>query len=545
MAMQTQQSGLIDVDVHGLSANLLFAEHGLQPYWGLVDAFEPDYEGDTITVGGEDYTIDKSTYWSGGIADPNGNIDDGLNEYKLALWTDDEAEDKGADFTFRAGYPHATHCDTGDEIGGMPTECPESIRVQVESTNLSRLDVLVLLQALASHIDLNPSYFQDAHEWSSIYGIEAYVRVHRDVAVDRLVSTGGVLEELEQFSHGQGRGEYKWDHEDIEGHYEGVALGPTNWSKLLPEQTLAKRLKCYQPKYVRGEHRSDDPLYHHKLECQYWADYSDESLDWDNYDAIFGELRQTVLNALNWADVPLEPTADAYVEDAYFDVERCADDVEIVANPMPELEETQQATARESLMDPETSPAEWDIVEAMVGAGSRHYQAVAEAAGRSSSSVYRAVEQFDTVLEIDGGELRFVDDVVRQEIETIVDRFQQATENTLDAVRRAADKANPLSRGDDENDEPSPVERWMNRHGIVPTETYDGLEFSLDRPVSRRKLEEILRAGIDAAERSGLLTERFESALIDWVDRDGQHHRNWQVVVDGHVLTAGGGSARC
>jgi len=535
--MQSRQSGLLDVQVHRLAANVLFDDHGLKPYWGLVNAFEPELEGQSFIFDSEDYVIETASFWQGSIDDPNGRIEDGLNEYKIAVWTDDGVGEKGADFTFRPGFPDARHCQTGEEIGGMPTDCPESLRVQIEATNLTQFDVITLLQALASEIDLNQKYISVPHEWSSIYGIEAYVRLGREIAVDRIAGHDGVLEHIAQFSNGRGRGEYSWDHDDIEGHYEAVALDPGSWSRLIPEQTLAKRLKCYQPMYVRKED-TGDPLYHHKVECQYWQDYGTESLNWDAYEYVLEEFRETILNALNWADVSLKPSDDVYVEDRYFEIEPCSEQVNITSNPLPDLEEKQQVTARESLMDPDATTAEWDVLEALTDGGARHHEDIAEQSGRSSSSVYRAVEQFDSILEIDQGVVRFVDDVVRHEVESVVDRFQSVKDNVVDALERTADMANPLSRSDEA--EPSALERWMNRHGIVPKDSYDGLELSLDRPVSRRKLTEILRAGLDAAERSPILTIEFENALIDWVDLDGRQHCNWQIVVDGMVLEAGG-----
>lgn len=528
----------LDVQVHRVAANLLFDEHGMSPYYGLVSAFEPDDDErlDNFSALGSEFSIEKSNVWHGKISDPQENIDDGLYEYQYAVWEDDKVGERGFDLKLRPGYPEATHCETGDLIGGMPTNCPESIRVQVEATHLTQTDILRLMRALAERIGLNPEYFRDAHEWSSIYGLETYVRIHRDAAVDNLVGKGGVLEHIADFSNGRGKGEHKWDHEQVKGKYEAVALDPESWERLIPDQTLAKRLKCYQPKYVRSEENDDDPLYHHKLECQYWKGYyadGDDSLDWTGFDYAVQELKQTTLCALNWAEFPLTPDPDVYIEDGYFEPEESPEEVEIVANPMPDLKEQEQATARESLMNPDATRSEWEVVAAMTDGGPRHHEDLADASGTSSSSVYRAGKQFDDIIEIVDGEVRFLDDVVHETVSDIVERLQAAKDNAFESIRRVADRANPLTRGDGE---PSALERWANRHGITARKTHDQLEFELDRPVDEHQLQKIVRAGLEAAEASGILTTRFRNALLTWKGMDGKTRSNWKMYVNGRIL---------
>lgn len=533
-----QQDDLVDVQVHRLAANVLFDEHGLSPYRGLVRVFEPELEGRTFSYDEEDYRITNASFWNGKIADPDGNIDDGLYEYKLGVWSDDDAEEKGADFTFRPGYPDAKHIDTGETINGMPDDCPDSIRVQVEATNLTQLEFYGLLQSLAGEIDLNRKYFAPGavHEWSRIYGLETYLRIKRAIAIKNLVGNDGIFEKVARFQSGDdGKGEWKWDHEEISGHYESVALDPNSWSQLISGHGMPKRVKCYQPHHPRAEDGDeDDPLYHHKLEAQFWAGYDDSSLDWFDYPGKVSELRETTLNICSWSGVSIRPDGETFIEDGYFDVDVTEASVEIVPNPIPEMTTRQELTARDSLLDPTVTEAEFAVLQAVTDGGG-HHEDLAVESGTSSSSVYRAAERFSDILEVENGRIRFVDNIVREEISSIVERFEAAKDNAIEAVRRTANKVSPLS-DDDTDDEPSALEKWMSRHGIVPRETYDGLEMELDRPVSRRKLTEILRAGLTAAEGSGFLTETFKEATIDWRDLDGNPHRNWKVVVDGEIL---------
>lgn len=529
-----QPERAVDVQIHRVAANLTFDGHGLSPYWGLVSEFNPDMSL-TVTLSGEEYSTDTCNYWRGKIADPNGDKKGGLYEYEIGLWTDDEAGDKGASFTFRPGYPHAEHVDTGEEIDGIPTECPESIRVQVEATNLEKVEIYGLLQALAGELDLNKEYFaaEHAHEWSSIYGLETYVRVKRETAERHIVGDGGIFEQIAQFSSGNGsKGEWKWDHEETEGHYEAVALDPSSWAELLArEDCISKRVKCYQPKYPREDEQEEDPLYHHKLESQYWAKYDSDSLDWHEYHDLVNELRETTLNVLNWTGISLDPDGP-FVEDAYWTPTAGGLPVEIVPNPIPELEERQQRTAHDQLLDPSTTAAEFEVLDAIADTDKMHHSELADRAGTSKSTVYRAVEQFSDMLEKRNGVIEWTDNVVRKEVAEIVERFESAKVSAYRSIEKVAGKVSPLS----DDGEPSALEKWMTRHGIIPQETYEGLKLRIDRQVSRRKLQEILREGVDAAEGSAMQTEKFESATVDWFDLNGDYHANWQVVVDGEIL---------
>ncbi len=164
--LQSRIESCMDFQTHRLVGKLHFDEHGLTPYWGLVNAFEPEHKNEIEPMEDLDdsFALETSRKLNGKIADPNGRIDDGLYEYKYALWCDRDGQERGADFTLRPGYPNATQVDSGERIGGIPTECSDGIRVHVEATNLSDTEVSELLRALASQIDLNPKYIDKPHE---------------------------------------------------------------------------------------------------------------------------------------------------------------------------------------------------------------------------------------------------------------------------------------------------------------------------------------------------------------------------------------------
>ncbi len=96
----------------------------------------------------------------------------------------------------------------------------------------------------------------------------------------------------------------------------------------------------------------------------------------------------------------------------------------------------------------------------------------------------------------------------------------------MESLKRVAGRASPLSVDDSE---PPALERWCNRHGILPRATGDGLRFEFDRIVSRWAFQKIIRAGLDAVEHSSMLTKRFEEAVIDWINLDGEARANYRI----------------
>ncbi len=128
-----------------------------------------------------------------------------------------------------------------------------------------------------SQIDVDSNYFREdcLHEWSRVYGLELYVRVLRSIVEDRVVDTNGVMDRLAQFSSvRRGRGEYKWDNEEIVGHRHAVAMNETSLEKLYGEHEVGKLLKSYLPKNPEKQ-ASGSSTYHPKIEVQFNTSYSD------------------------------------------------------------------------------------------------------------------------------------------------------------------------------------------------------------------------------------------------------------------------------
>jgi hypothetical protein len=531
----------VALELHGLGVKFGFAEHGLSPYWGVVAVYEPDHDEtlDPFEAVGETWEIEQSTHWSGQLAPPPGNdgqgIEDGLNEYQYQLRAADEAGDKDLTLQFRPGYPDAENVHSGEPIQGIPDDYPESIRVQAMSTNLDTDELLPLVRAFAEHVGLNPDYFRDPHEYSTAYQIERYARLDREVAEARLTGDGGVLDQLADFGSAQsGRGMYKWDHEDVQAHYEAVAMDPETWALCIPGQELGKQLKVYHPQHVRDAD-ADGPLAHPKIEVSLSSEYDpDGTVPWSEVKDAIADLDAAAHNVLSWADVSLSPDADAWVtDDPYFAVEP-GDAVTVQSNPLPDLREGKRDLAEAELLAGDVSDSQFEALLALTDGGSRHYEALAEDSDTSSSTIYRLLDRLSALLDSENGIVQFADDVTRDHVQSIVEPLRETADWASDALRQAVDHESLLGRRGSDG-EPSALEKWLARHGIDLVDAGTRLHLKLGRPVSRRKLAKILRAGLDAAAASGLESD-FREALIDWQTPNGDTRRNRRAFVDGLPL---------
>lgn len=533
----------VGLETHGLGANLQLDEYGLSPYWGFVSVFEPDHDDvlEPFQALGETWEVVGSSHWEGKLAPPPGqDFDGGLYEYQYKLEVDDNWGDMDATFQFRPGFPDAKHVDTGKPIGSMPDECPECLRLQSITTNLEPDQVLELLQELADHIGLNPDYFDvTPHESSTAYQVERYGRLDRAVAEDHLTGPSGIIDQLADFASEQrGRGQYKWDHEEIVGHYQAVTFDPDTWAMLIDSQQFGKQLKCYHPAHVRDASTdpSDDPLVNPKIEVSFSPEYDpDSSVPWNGLDSIIDELDESAYNALHWAGVPITPDESVWTsEDPYFDVDT-ADPVTLVSNPLPDLREATEHHVKSELMRADVTETDLEFVKALTDGGDKHYEVLADDADASTSSVYRFLSKFASFLESDNGIVRFVDDVSRSHVTDIVGQLRDTAEWASESLRDIAARDGPLrGRGDGE---PSALEQWMNRHGIrLIQDRSKRLKFELSRRVSEREMQKIIRAGLEAAESSGLHTNRFRNAYITWKDLNGNQYPEWETYVNGRIL---------
>ena len=529
----------VEPRVHAFGAHLLFSQPdvteqdhpgSLAPYDAIVSQYEPTIADDVGSFVFDDelweINPDKTRYWSGGIAAP-GRPYETFNEYQIAVRAQDGLGERKATLQFRPSIPDARTAD-GERIGSMPEDLPYGLRVQANSSNLEPDEVIPLIRRLAEEMDINSHYFADecVHETSNAYQMEMYLRLDRDAGEQHVAGKGAVLDQLALFgSNNRGKGEYKWDNEKVIGHRNAVTLDEFTWEKLTDkQQRIAKLVKYYHPEFARSEETSadDDPLSDPKLELQWNKEYSNRSsVPWDDEDAfdvdsLRRELDESMLNVLLWSGLPTRADPRVYTPDHYFDADESERDLDLVENRMPSVQEGEEEQAVAHFARGDASEGERSVLAALTDGGDNaDVERLADMSDTSRSTVYRAADKFDDLVEVADAKMSFEDGVIREKFQDLLNTFEDVTEWVVGGVRQLASEESSMI------DQDSALARWARRHGVSITESRDGMVVDLGgRPLSRLELVKLIRAGVDAARGSGSLAyRRFISAEFSWTQQ--------------------------
>jgi hypothetical protein len=530
---------------------LLWAEHGLSPYFAIVKNFDRvfgkelyfDACGDTWELNHEEQ---KVRFWSGNIVARDEDVFDAFNEYQIGVRAQDAVGKRYVTFQFRPGLPDAQNIETGNRIQSIPEDTPESIRVQVHSANVDPDEIIEILHELMAAMTIDTGYFrqEDIHERSRAYNLALYVRMQRELSEEKIVSRNGLLERLALVSSQQrGRGEYKWDNEEIIGHRNAVAMCDQSLGKLLPDQNVGKLLKSYHMKNPMKAEDPDSATAHPKLEVQYSTEYSDsemQSIPWssaEEYDLsdLQRELDEFLTNALDWAGVSLRANERVYVADEYWDVTETERDLELHQNPIEDVVQAERDLAVHHMTSGELTPSERRVLKEVAESGrDLHHEALAERSETSSSTVYRTAATLDGVLRKARGKIGFEDEVIREKFEQLLDRVDDVIEWVETGVEALATDDGLLA-------EDSALARWARLYGVEVTETYEGAEIELHGgEFDEYQVRQILRNGYDAARAAGARTaERFIEATFAWYDPNKGRRRS-----DGAVTVSADGTIR-
>ncbi|OTF10610.1 hypothetical protein [Halorubrum sp. SD612] len=530
----------VEPRVHAFGAHLLFSQPdtrqnghpgSLSPYDAIVSQYEPTIADDigSFVFDGELWEInpDKTNYWSGGIAAPSRPYET-FNEYQIAVRAQDGLGERKASFQFRPSVPDARTAD-GERIGSMPEDLPYGLRVQSNSSNLEPDEVIPLLRRLAEELDISTHYFRDecVHEHSNAYQMEMYLRLDRGAGEQHVAGQGAVLDQLALFgSNNRGKGEYKWDNEKVIGHRNAVALDESTWKKLTEKPNgVGKLVKYYHPEFARSEETSsaDDPLSDPKLELQWSKDYSDRaSVPWSeegafDVEALRTELDESLVNVLLWAGLPTRADPRIYTADHYFEATESERDLDLVENKMPSVQEGEEQQAVAHFARGDATESERSVLAALTDGGDgADVEQLAELSDTSRSTVYRAAEKFDDLVEVANAKMSFEDSLIREKFQDLLNTFEDITDWVVGGVRQLASAETEMI------DQDSALARWARRHGISITESVDGMVVDLGgQPLSRVELVKLIRAGVDAAEDTGSMAYRkFISGEFSWTEKE-------------------------
>ena len=543
-----EDHGLIEDDVSDLDDGQVVARHNrkaMMPFFALVSQYEPDLSEtvDPFGFDGHAWRILPSDvkggtrHWEGKLAARGEDYEQYL-EFQIGLEAGDATGERKVTFQFRPSLPCATHHETGDRIGSMPRDLPYGVRVQVHSSNVHPDKIVPLLQKLCEEIDVNAGYLgaERVHPNSRIYNLAEYVRLDRTYGERHLVSRNGFLDELADFGKiSGGRGEYKWDNEEVVGHRNAVTLDDESWQKLLPGMQAGARAKYYHPKLVRSEETApdEDALRDPKYELQFTPKFSEfDSVPWrdaDGYDKddLLQDLDAALVNSLHWSGIPTS-SSEPFTEDEYFRAEVDHRDVPIYDDPLADLRDQEEDVALQNFARNDATTKRKQVVAAVLeGGDGQHVDDIVDQTGVSRQTVYRAAKTFSDVFEVVKGKASFKDGVFRDRFEDLLSTFEDATSWVHNQVQSLAER-------DSRDLAETTLGRWARNNMTTVSESADGLLVKVHdgRPLDRLELTKLLRSGYEAARTEGFQTalQFVEKSTVVWTDYEGNRHESSGII---------------
>lgn len=450
---------------------------GLAPYWALIDLLVNHFDGYreiSVDIDGEPAILSLAYSKSGFAPRPDDPIDaERLFELEVHL---DLAGERKLHCNVSPRFDDMRHYESGEPVSLAfdHLDADAGVTIQFQGSNVD-LDAgpqlfarAVMELAADADYDLHHRYF-DRPQGGRIAEVERYVRVTRDWN-RKLVQQGGLFDRLAMLLSDEDgtKGEHTWDNTEEFGYHHQVRLDSVGAGKLIPNHRYGRQLKSYLPEDPEA-FDEDDPLYNPKFGVLFRQSLHGQAVAWGDRDDLLCELDETIVNCLAWADIPLDVGDDehcesdggsngVFVADDHFDVRPREDDLPIHEDPTPRLEAEQDHLLMTVLRDAGGSAAE--IAEAVATDGGQHVEDLADETGYSLSTIYRALQQLDGVIESRDGHVQFVTQKIAEEIRGIVQSAEYAIEN-------AADRAAALFDLDVVQSANSAVSRWLAEYGAT------------------------------------------------------------------------------
>jgi len=495
---------------HEVDGFLWFDQHGLSPYWAVGSLCINYFDGyGEITVDLDDgpwhvqLTYNPDTGIEPRPCDDVGG--DRLYEYDIHC---DGPGEKKAHFNISPRF---------DEINiSVPWCGGEGVDIHVQGSNLTYDEYVWLLQralqALADEAgsNFNMRYFSEPHPNSKIVTTELYVRLTREMQ-QKLVRGSGLFMKLMHLLADQQGAQfvYSGDNEQIVGKRHAFDVEHTTAPMLVDDHSLGKRLKTYHPKHVRSEETRDDPLSSPKFGVAFHKSLDDGAVEWCDRDDLLRELEETLINVLDWADVPTEPTEAVFVEDHHFSIEASEREIGRFADPTPDLEAEQENVVAWALN--ELTPSGSEVLKTLATDGGQRYDELADETGYSISQIYRSLDEVGGAVVNDNGAVRLFSEKVRQEIQALVEKVEKSVSSGVARVSQ-------LAAVDRRSAADSAFQKWCAKYGVEfqkAVEASDGrLRFDavlsrITRGTSYPYLPDVLAEGLDAWTRSGRSAQMF------------------------------------
>lgn len=495
---------------HEIGANLIYAEHGLTPYYALDSVVKKNggSKQATFNLNGEEWIVKLGYDDSNLKAWDSDDFDiENVREYKFYIEAldDDVGERSG---TIRLS-PRAPFIESKD--GSADTSFPddlEGINAHVQASNIQLDEYPHLIWLAADALDINSKYFDELHSYSNIYTFELYARVLRSMS-SPIYGMGSPMARIFQFIDGFGEyRELREDNRKIEGYHYRVRLDSGGSAGLIPGHSLGKQIKHYHPKHPRNA--ETDPLYHPKLGVAFKSNLNtDGAVAWSDRHELRKELKETLINVLHWSGLPVQPNGKTYRRDAYFVPDDAADSLTLIEDPT-EKEHEQLAEALAVLHgDPDDdadtglNPTEEKAAKVLADGGTQDVSALAEQIGKSKRTVYRILESLADVVTNRAGTVSFASDFLRSQFQNLLTGASKTMKKDSDSGGGSAWSAYLAKYGPEVSELPG-----------------DSVELDFGHVDSDVDMRAVLRKGLQAWIRSGRKRKNFLYGIARWI-QDG------------------------
>jgi len=540
----------VELAPHELSANLLFDDDGLAPFFGLDSAVKQagGSKSAEFQADGERW-VARLSYQDSNIVHPGGMTPMGtdfrietIREYRIRVYRH-PSEDPVGEQDFTAHVAPRWPGMQGEREDGSRVEIPvpegfgEGVNVRVKGSNIAFDRYPELLQRGAAVLGVARRYFESPHEYSNIQDAERYVRVHNDAsgpvhARDGPLASMGHL--LEHDRSGYRKVVQNDDDErgrNLPGYYHTTTLDQGRIREAFPDHRLPKEVKHYYAKEAKSL-PDDHPLSHPKVGASLQVSLldDDETVRWSDLERMRRELDQTVLSVLADAglDVAPEDGNGPFVPDAYFEPEVDQSGPKPVGLDLTRIEQSQESVVIRHLADG-FSPVQWESLETLVTDGGEIAPAdIAAEHDRHVGSVRRALREMEDMVSREYAEVslasEYVAEMVHEAVDEARDSVQRAAETTAKAVEAA-------ERGLDET--MSSFLAWAARHGV---DVEGAREARMKLRFNTTQMSDVQAAvteGLRRWVRAGLKEEDYRQAEIRL--GDGSRSEAWRWVDESAV----------
>lgn len=499
---------LIETAPHEFSANYLFNDRGLFPYFAADRRVKQGGGSQfaTFTAEGEGWTV-KLYYQESGFEHPGKTTPDGtpfelenLREFRLAVSSRDDSVGQRKFNAHLSPRWRQMKSKKGTKVP-VPEGFGEGVNVRVSGSNIEFERYQSLLQRAAEAVGIDSAYFADPHPYSNIQDAERYVRLNRKVSGPvhardgPIVQMGHLLENDREGYRKVVQNDQTGHGETLPGYYHTVTLDQKRIQEAFPSHALPKEIKHYYAREALS-FPEDHPLRHPKLGASYQVNRwkGKVGVSEEEISNLNQELEETVISVLANSGIDIRPGGETYIEDAYFTASESDRELQVIQLNLAQIQHTQESVVIKYLVEG-LSPAEWGALKALVtDGGELSPNRIAEKTDFHPDSIRRALNRMEGLVELEYNSVSLRSPYISELVYEAVSEAKKHTQRALEAGAKALQAA---ERGLDERT--SAFIAWAAKYGVNVREGNDSVSLDLgELPADkhRRELRRVLREGL-------------------------------------------------